>query len=126
MTVAAQQAMALRECLDEGRNGLPGRFYTRAAPLIDVAWQMSTNADLNYPGVHGKRTLRTRLTNAYVHRCHVAAHVDPAVARAFMRVANLVDPAAELLHPATIARVLRRGTPPAVQSPARIRASRRP
>ena len=111
MTVAAQQAMALRECLDEGRNGLPGRFYTRAAPLIDVAWQMSTNADLNYPGVHGKRTLRTRLTNAYVRRCHVAAHADPAVARAFMRVANLVDPAAELLHPATIARVLRRGTP---------------
>jgi hypothetical protein len=103
MTVAAQQAKALRECLDEGRGDLAGRFYTRAAPLIDVAWQMSTNADLNHPGVVGKRTLRTRLTNAYVHRCHVAAHADPAVARTFMRVANLVDPAAVLLRPATVA-----------------------
>ncbi|HEY1824061.1 MAG TPA: FAD-dependent monooxygenase [Trebonia sp.] len=110
MTVAAQQAMALRACLGEGRDGLPGRFYTRAAPLIDVAWQMSTNADLNHPGVHGKRTLRMRLTNAYVQRCHVAAHADPAVARTFMRVANLVDPAAVLLRPATMARVLRHGS----------------
>ena len=111
MTVAAQQAVALRECLREGRTGLPRRFYTRAAPLIDVAWQMSTNADLNYPGVQGKRTLRTRLTNAYVRRCHVAAHADPAVARTFMRVANLVDPVAVLLRPATVARVLRHGSP---------------
>jgi flavin-dependent dehydrogenase len=111
MTVAAQQAMALRACLGEGRDGLPRRFYTRAAPLIDVAWQMSTNADLNHPGVDGKRTLRMRLTNAYVQRCHVAAHADPAVARTFMRVANLVDPAAVLLRPATVARVLRHGSP---------------
>jgi flavin-dependent dehydrogenase len=110
MTVAAQQAMALRECLREGRDDLPRRFYARAAPLIDVAWQMSTNADLNHPGVRGRRTLRTRLTNAYVHRCHLAAHADPAVARTFMRVANLVEPATVLLRPATVARVLRHGS----------------
>lgn len=111
MTVAAQQAMALRACLRAGRNGLPRRFYARSAPLVDVAWQMSTNADLSHPGVHGRRTLRTRLTNAYVRRCHVAAHADPVVARTFMRVANLVDPASVLLRPATVARVLRHGSP---------------
>ncbi len=111
MTVAAQQALALRGCLREGREDLPRRFYARAAPLIDTAWRMSTNADLNHPGVRGKRTLRTRLTNAYVHRCHVAAHADPAVARTFMRVANLVEPATVLLRPGTLARVLRQGSP---------------
>jgi flavin-dependent dehydrogenase len=118
MTVAAQQALALRGCLREAGPGggpgsradLPGRFYAGAAPLIDVAWQMSTNADLNHPGVPGARTLRTRLTNAYVHRCHVAAHADPAVARTFMRVANLVEPATVLLKPGTFARVLRHGS----------------
>jgi flavin-dependent dehydrogenase len=107
MTVAAQQALALRDCLRGGRADLPRRFYAHAAPLIDAAWQMSTNADLNHPGVRGTRTLRTRLTNAYVQRCHVAAHADPEVARTFMRVANLVEPASVLLRPGTVAQVLR-------------------
>ncbi len=111
MTVAAQQALALRACLLEGLDGLPGRFYARATPLIDVAWQISTNADLAYPGVAGRRTLRTRFANAYVHRCHVAAHVDPVVSRTFLRVANLVDPPAVLMRPALLARVLRHGLP---------------
>jgi flavin-dependent dehydrogenase len=110
MTVAAQQSLALRDCLRGGREGLPRRFYARAAPLIDAAWQMSTNADLNHPGVRGPRTLRTRLTNAYVQRCHVAAHADPAVARTFMRVANLIEPASVLLRPGTVAQVLRHGS----------------
>lgn len=127
MTVAAQQALALRDCLREVRHesadDLPRRFYARAAPLIDTAWQMSTNADLNHPGVRGKRSLRTRFTNAYVHRCHVAAHTDPAVARTFMRVANLVEPATVLLRPGTIARVLRHG---ADSEPPRPRPERRP
>ena len=110
MTLAAQQALALKACLSEGLDGVPGRFYARATPLIDIAWQMSTNADFTYPGVAGKRTLRTKLTNAYVRRCHRAAHVDPAVSRTFMRVANLVDPATDLFRPATLARVLRYGS----------------
>ncbi|HEX3788508.1 MAG TPA: FAD-dependent oxidoreductase [Pseudonocardiaceae bacterium] len=110
MTVAAQQALALRECLRAGRDDLPRRFYARAAPLIDIAWQMSTNSDLNHPGVAGRRSLRTRLTNAYVHRAHLAAHVDPTVARTFMRLANLVEPPTALLRPAIVARVLRQGS----------------
>jgi flavin-dependent dehydrogenase len=112
MTVAAQQAVALRDCLRDGRAGLPDRYYLRAAPATGTAWQMSVNSDLNHPGVRGARTLRTRFTNAYVHRCHVAAHADPQVARAFMRVANLVEPASSLLRPAMAARVLRHGTLP--------------
>src|SRR5262249_3648915 len=95
--------------LRESRDDLPRRFYLRAAPLIDTAWQMSTNADLNHPGVRGARSLRTRLTNAYVQRCHVAAHADPSVARTFMRVANLVEPASVLLTPKTLVRVMRHG-----------------
>lgn len=109
MTVAAQQAWALRECLAGGDADLPRRYYRRAARFIDVAWQMSTNADLNHPGVAGRRTLRTRLVNAYVHRAHRAAHVDPTVARTFMRLANLVEPPAVLLTPAMMARILRYG-----------------
>ncbi len=106
MTVAAQQAQVLRECLDGGLDGLPARFYTRAARVLDVAWSMSTGSDLRYPGVVGARTARVRMTNAYVGAAHRAAHTDPAIARAFLRVANLVDPPAALLRPAAASRIL--------------------
>ena len=109
MTVAAQQALVLRACLREGGAHLPARFYAGAAHHVDVAWRMSTGADLNHPGVVGRRTPRVRLLNSYIGRAHRAAHVDPAVARAFMRVANLVDPPETLLRPGTVARILWHG-----------------
>ncbi|MCC3313896.1 FAD-dependent oxidoreductase [Nocardia africana] len=118
MTVAAQQALALRACLRQGTAELPARFYADAARHVGLAWRMSTGADLNHPGVAGQRTPRIRMLNSYLARAHRAAHRDPAVARTFMRVANLVDPPETLLKPATVARILwhGRGIAPPVPS----------
>ncbi|MFE7744357.1 FAD-dependent oxidoreductase [Nocardia sp. NPDC057455] len=111
MAVAAQQAAALRACLRTGGPtlDLPARFYAAADKALDVAWQLSAGADLAHPGVTGPRTVRTRLTNAYVARVHRAAHVDPQVSRTFLRVANLVEPPTALLQPLMAGRVLLRG-----------------
>ncbi|MFB8280178.1 FAD-dependent oxidoreductase [Nocardia colli] len=111
MAVAAQQVMALRDCLHDGAESadLPTRFYSAASKVVDVAWQLSAGADLSHPGVLGPRTPRTRLTNAYVARVQRAAHVDPLVARTFLRVANLVEPPTALLHPRIASRILLRG-----------------
>ncbi|WP_240771964.1 FAD-dependent monooxygenase [Nocardia sp. CS682] len=111
MAVAAQQALALRDCLADGAEAdeLPARFYCAAGKVVDVAWQLAAGADLSHPGVLGPRTLRTRLTNAYVARVHRAAHVDPLVARTFLRVANLVEPSTALLHPRMLRRIILRG-----------------
>jgi hypothetical protein len=87
----------------------PSRFYRAAAGVIDVAWQMSTGADLRYPGVQGPRSLRSRLVSTYVSRAQVAAHRDPTVARTFMRTANLTVAPAALLSPPILMRVLRGG-----------------
>ncbi|HJQ48344.1 MAG TPA: FAD-dependent oxidoreductase [Amycolatopsis sp.] len=106
MTVAAQQVLALRDCLPHPD---PVRFYRRAAEVVDIAWAMSTGSDLRYPGVEGPRSLRSRIISAYSARAQVAAHHDPLVARTFMRVANLTIPATALLEPAIVARVLRKG-----------------
>ncbi|WP_245649822.1 FAD-dependent oxidoreductase [Nocardia shimofusensis] len=117
MTVAAQQALVLRDCLTAGAGAdLPARFYTAASDVVDVAWRLSAGSDLANPGVTGPRTLRTRLTNAYVARAHRAAHLDPVVSRTFLRVANLVEPPAALLRPDLARRILWRrdgGTGPA-------------
>ncbi|MFC8528213.1 FAD-dependent oxidoreductase [Nocardia sp. NPDC057227] len=129
MAVAAQQALVLRDCLaadpavagdDAARAAtgpacrvpgvqdpdLPARFYAAASAVVDVAWRLSAGSDLANPGVRGTRTVRTRLTNAYVARAHRAAHADPLVARAFLRVGNLVDPPAALLRPTLARRIL--------------------
>jgi len=115
MTVAAQQALVLRDRLRaDGADGLsPARFHRDVAAVVDIAWQMSTGSDLRYPGVVGPRTPRSRLVSAYSARAQVAAHRDPAVARTFMRVANLTLPPTALLAPPTLLRVLRSGSHPA-------------
>ncbi|MBX6357501.1 MAG: FAD-dependent oxidoreductase, partial [Micromonosporaceae bacterium] len=117
MTVAAQQALALRNALTATAPpggddvDLPGRFFAAAAKPTDVAWGIATGSDLAYRQVRGRRTPRIRLVNAYLPFVHAAAHADPVVARTFMRVVNLVDPPATLLRPDLLVRVLRSGRP---------------
>ncbi|WP_261566833.1 FAD-dependent oxidoreductase [Frankia gtarii] len=107
MTVAAQQALVLRDCLRAGLGGgLPGRFYRAVGPVNDVAWDMAASSDLRYPAVVGRRTLRGRVTGSYAARAQRSAHRDPAVARTLMRVVHLTEPPAALLRPALAARVL--------------------
>ncbi|MQY27375.1 NAD(P)/FAD-dependent oxidoreductase [Nocardia aurantia] len=122
MTVAAQQALILRDCLDADDAALPSRFYAAATECLTPAWQLASAADLAHPGITGTRTLRSRLTNAYLARTHRAAHVDPRVARTLLRVVNLVEPSAALAHPRTAYRIAQRGElfpSPASRQPAR-------
>ncbi|GII66483.1 FAD-binding monooxygenase [Sphaerisporangium krabiense] len=109
MTVAACEAVALRECLAApgGRGGLARRFHGRAARIIDVAWDISVGGDLRFPSVEGPRPLRLKLLNNYIARLHVAAEADPVVGHAFLSVANLQAPPRRLLSPGVLARVLR-------------------
>ncbi|WP_207386127.1 NAD(P)/FAD-dependent oxidoreductase [Protofrankia symbiont of Coriaria ruscifolia] len=109
MTVAAQQVRALQDCLRAGGPNLPARFYQQAAHLVDVAWDMANGADLRYPGVRGRRSLRNRLVGPYAERVQVAAHQDATVARALMSMLNLVDAPTVLLRPAVAAGVVRFG-----------------
>ncbi|MFE1592450.1 FAD-dependent oxidoreductase [Nocardia sp. NPDC058705] len=106
MTVAALQAVALRDCLAATDTDLPARFYAGAADAVALAWQLAAGSDLRHRGVEGRRTLRTRLTNVFVGRVQRVSHRDPRVARAFLRVAHLVDPPAALTAPGTLRRIL--------------------
>ncbi|RTL70006.1 MAG: FAD-binding monooxygenase [Pseudonocardiaceae bacterium] len=123
MTVAALQALELRELLRHGRPPRPRVFHRRAARIVDGPWEMAAGGDLAFPGAEGHRTRKIRMINAYVGRMQAAAAADGEVATAFFRVAALVDPPQALLRPRIALRVLRggRGTPvaqPAVSPPA--------
>jgi 2-polyprenyl-6-methoxyphenol hydroxylase-like FAD-dependent oxidoreductase len=112
MTVAALQALALRDHLlrDPRR---PGQHVERAlAAVIDAPWQLTTGADLSLPGVCGRRSARLRIASRYVARVQRAAAHDTEVAKAFVRVTGLVDPPEALLRPAVALRVLHPTPPP--------------
>lgn len=105
MSVAAIEALALRDCLRHGDRDLPRRFFKAAAKPIEVAWQMATGADLAMPDVEGPRPLPVRLVNAYVRRVIVVAEKDPVVAARLLKVSAFVEKPPRLMTPAMMARV---------------------
>ncbi|WP_422647512.1 FAD-dependent oxidoreductase [Actinoalloteichus caeruleus] len=110
MSVAAIEALTLRDHLRRGTPPSPAAVMSDLARVVDAPWEVSAGGDLDFPGVEGRRTLKTRLANAYMARLQYAASRDPAVTNAFMRVAGLADPPRALFRPKTVFRVLRHAT----------------
>ncbi len=107
MTVAAVEALVLRDCLSRGDRELPRRFFRSSANKIRVAWQSAAGSDLALPEVKGRVPLSMRLSNAYLDRVMTAAENDPTVMLQFLRVIGMIEHPARLLLPAFIFRVLR-------------------
>jgi 2-polyprenyl-6-methoxyphenol hydroxylase-like FAD-dependent oxidoreductase len=107
MTVAAAEAMTLRGLL--ARDAVPAarRYFRTIAAPIDVAWDIAVGADLAFPQVPGKRSVKVRLVNAYLPRLHAAAAHDEALAASLIRVIGLKDRPEGLLRPDRVLRVLR-------------------
>jgi 2-polyprenyl-6-methoxyphenol hydroxylase-like FAD-dependent oxidoreductase len=105
MTVAALEALALRESLRRGVTGLSRRYFRSAAKSIGVAWSLATGSDLAFPEVEGRRTRAISLTNRYIDWVLTACETDAVVGLQFLRVSFLVDPPTRLFHPSFIYRV---------------------
>lgn len=118
MTVAALEALALDEELERGHSSLAARFLKRASALVDAPWEIAAGADLRFPQVEGDRPAPLGVINRYLARLHRVAQHDDAVALAFHRVLNLVDPPAAILRPRVLWRVLRPVRTHAVVRPA--------
>jgi 2-polyprenyl-6-methoxyphenol hydroxylase-like FAD-dependent oxidoreductase len=107
MTVAALQALALRDTLSRGDQSLPRRYFCAAAKPIGVAWRFATGADLSQPEVEGHRPLSTRIANGYVERLLTVCESDNACAEQLIRVTGFIDPPTRLLRPKIMYRVAR-------------------
>jgi hypothetical protein len=106
MSAAALQATALDTCLRAGDAALAKRFFTAASKVLDGPWTMAVGGDLRYDGVDGERSAMLKFVNWYIGKLHIAAAGDPVVARAFHRVANLLDPPPSLMQPSIAFRIL--------------------
>ena len=107
MTVAACEALALRDVLARGDDALGRRFFRAAAKVIDVPWQIAVGGDLALPMVQGARPLPVRLVNAYLARVHRVAVHDAEVAGAFVRVIHMLARPETLFAPRVLWRVWR-------------------
>ncbi len=107
MSVAAEQALALRACLRRGVENLAPRFYRASAKPVTTAWELSAGSDLAYPEVEGTPTASMRRVGRYVERVLQVAEDDPEVARRFMAVSGLVAPRQAMFHPRILRPVLR-------------------
>ena len=99
MTVAALEALALRNCLARGTTDLPRRFFRATARPVGRAWQLAAGGDLSLPEIQGTPPLSTRLLNGYMDRLLTAAEYDTAAYEQFLKVAWLVDAPIRLLRP---------------------------
>jgi len=109
MTVAACEAMALREVLARSTDDLAKRFFRAAAKAVDVPWQLAVGGDLALRCVPGPRPLPVRVINSYIARLQRAAMLDSVVSAAFVKVIHLIAPPASLFAPAIFLRVMRGG-----------------
>ena len=105
MSVAALDAVALRDCLRRGVTDLPRRYFRATAKAIGVAWRTGATSDLAFPEVQGRRTPSMRVTNRLVERVLTASESDSVVGTQFFRVTGLLDPPTRLLHPSFLYRV---------------------
>ncbi|MFZ0594077.1 MAG: hypothetical protein WAM39_26710, partial [Bryobacteraceae bacterium] len=106
MSVAALQADALQQCLMQDDENLAHRFFERASRVVDILWRITVGSDLRIPETIGPRNARVRFINWYIAKLHKAAHYDPEVSVAFLKVANLVAPLPSIMHPRIAMRVL--------------------
>jgi 2-polyprenyl-6-methoxyphenol hydroxylase-like FAD-dependent oxidoreductase len=111
MTVAALEAVALRDCLRQGVTDLPRRYFAAAAEPIPRAWQMSAGSDLAIPEGKGRRSRWLPIVNRLLDSLLATCKSDPVVLGQVLKVNGLVDPRARLLRPALPWRVAVAGTP---------------
>lgn len=106
MTVAALQAVALREYLLDGDDRHPQRFFAAAAQHIGPVWAMNQARDTPPVAAEGRHSPAKRLTGWIVNQALQAAGHDIALAERFYRVNHLVDPPTRMQDPALIARAI--------------------
>jgi uncharacterized protein (TIGR02246 family) len=105
MTLAALQALALRDCLREGNTNLAHRFYRAAAEQIGPVWAMNQAND-RPPATNTPPTLRGRVRSWTQRAALTAASNDIVVTERILRVRNLIDPPTRLQDPALFFRIL--------------------
>jgi 2-polyprenyl-6-methoxyphenol hydroxylase-like FAD-dependent oxidoreductase len=105
MSVAARQALVLRDCLAGTDTGLSRRFFKGAAKQIRPVWWSNQINDFSLTGLDGRHSALRKVINRRMDATLRAASHDTLVAEKFLRVGHLVDSPSKLFHPSVLMRV---------------------
>jgi flavin-dependent dehydrogenase len=108
MSLAALQAVVLRDCLSAGPDGLAERFFPAAAAVLAEPWMVAVSAHRDRRRPRQPRELAGAGFERYLDLLVAGAVDDPRLAADFLRTAALVAPSSSLLAPRTAGRVLLR------------------
>jgi len=108
MTVAALEAVMLRECLAQGgaEQQLAQRFFTKVSQVVDIPWNITVANDRRFVEPESRRSPMARFIQWYMDKLHIAARRDQVAALAFLKVTNLMASPPSVLHPRIVLRVL--------------------
>jgi 2-polyprenyl-6-methoxyphenol hydroxylase-like FAD-dependent oxidoreductase len=104
VTMAALQALALRDCLLGGVPDIDKRFFRAVAKRIAPIWLMNETYDETQSP--GRRSFSGRLANGITNAMMKAAENDIVLTETFYRVSNLIDAPTRLRDPSLMFRVL--------------------
>jgi 2-polyprenyl-6-methoxyphenol hydroxylase-like FAD-dependent oxidoreductase len=111
MSSAAKQARLLQDVLARAAvepdpiAALQAGFMAEVASVLETPWQMSTSADLAFPGTRGDRPENFAEARQFEAALFHASVLDPIVHRAMMEVAQLLQPFTRLQEPDIAGRI---------------------
>ncbi|OSC21765.1 FAD-dependent oxidoreductase [Mycobacterium vulneris] len=106
MTIAALEALTLRDCLRAGDAHLAQRFFRATAQYIGETWAANRTRDRTTSGVYRPRGIRQRLQGWMSRAALNAATQDMVLTERFFRVSNFIDPPSRLRAPALLPRIV--------------------
>lgn len=106
MTIAALEALTLRDCLRAGDAHLAQRFFRATAQYIGETWAANRARDRTTSGVHRPRGIRQRVQGWMSRAALNAATQDVVLTERFFRVSNFIDPPSRLRAPALLPRIV--------------------
>jgi hypothetical protein len=98
MSSAAKQARLLQDVLGRAAAqpdpiaAVQAGFMAEVASVLETPWNMSTSADLAFPGTRGDRPENFEEAQQFEAALFRAAVTDPVVHRAMMEVSQLLQP----------------------------------
>jgi 2-polyprenyl-6-methoxyphenol hydroxylase-like FAD-dependent oxidoreductase len=105
MSVAAADAVALREELNQPGDPDHARYFAAVSRALDAPWGITVGADMAMPGVVGPPMPPSPLTREYLFNLQRGAAEDVDLASALVRVNAMIDPPPALLRPDIVERV---------------------
>jgi 2-polyprenyl-6-methoxyphenol hydroxylase-like FAD-dependent oxidoreductase len=111
MTSAGQQARLLHDVLGRAAAepdpiaAAQAGFMAEVAAVLETPWNMSTSADLAFPGTRGERPDNFEEAQQFEAALFRAVVADPLVHRAMMEVGQLLQPRSLLQEPHIMRRI---------------------